>query len=231
MMSVKNFAERRLRLELVGREGIVGLPLTLSARMPTGHIAAQGAGTGLRMSVSALRTLLKQNVALHDRLHRYTSGLLAQSEQTAYRNNQHTVRTRLASLLLQIGDCASSDDFDITQSHLGALLVVRRAGLSNAASELRRRNLIGYSRGRISSLARARLQAASCGCNLRRKQERRDANDVCEESLRSTAGALNSLRNCKMRVPQVIMSKRRDSESFMRRVTNSVPGRSRYDLL
>lgn len=170
MISIQNSVEGRLYLELIGREGVVGLPLALIVRMPPNRTVAQMDGWGLRMRASALGVLLQQNVALHDRLHRYTFGLLAQSAQTVHCNSRHGVETRLASLLLQIGARAASDEFHVTQAHLGVLLGLRRAGVGEAASALRRRTLIRYARGRIAILGRQRLQAASCGCNLRRKQ-------------------------------------------------------------
>jgi len=47
---------------------------------------------------------------------------------------------------------------------LSKALGVRRAGVTDAAASLQRNGFIRYSRGGISILDRAGLQARSCGC-------------------------------------------------------------------
>jgi Crp-like helix-turn-helix domain len=59
---------------------------------------------------------------------------------------------------------AHSNRFHITQQFMSFILGVRREGVTTAAGMLRRRKLIGYSRGEITILDRSGLQAAACTC-------------------------------------------------------------------
>lgn len=50
----------------------------------------------------------------------------------------------------------------MTQETVARVLGVRRQGITQAALKLRKAGLIGYSRGRIVVLDRARLEAQAC---------------------------------------------------------------------
>jgi hypothetical protein len=47
---------------------------------------------------------------------------------------------------------------------MATLLGVRRVGITMAAVALQRRNIIEYSRGKITVLNRSALEAAACAC-------------------------------------------------------------------
>jgi CRP-like cAMP-binding protein len=68
-------------------------------------------------------------------------------------------------------DRVESDEFPLTQEFLAEMLVVRRPSVTVIAGALQRGGLIRYSRGKITVLDRAGLEAASCECYRVFKEE------------------------------------------------------------
>jgi hypothetical protein len=89
---------------------------------------------------------------------------MAQISQTAACNRFHSAEARLARWLLMTRERVGSDEFPMTHEFLAHMLGVRREGVTEAASALKRRKLIDYSRGKMQILEATRLQAASCSC-------------------------------------------------------------------
>ena len=61
-------------------------------------------------------------------------------------------------------DRVGTDRFALTQEYLALMLGARRAGISRAATRLRAAGVIRYTRGVITVVDRAALEAAACGC-------------------------------------------------------------------
>ena len=61
-------------------------------------------------------------------------------------------------------DRAATDTFELTQEFLAVMLSVRRASVNIVGNAFQKAGLIRYSRGKISILDRAGLEAASCEC-------------------------------------------------------------------
>lgn len=153
-----------LEMELVGNEGMVGVPLTLGVDVSPLRALVQGPGTALRIDAASFRRELEFSSALRGELHRYVCVLLAQLVQTAACIHFHGLDARLAHWLLMTHDRAHSNEFHLTHEILAQMLGVRRVGVTNAAGLLQKKKLISYSRGEITVLDRAGLEAASCGC-------------------------------------------------------------------
>ena len=156
----------RLALEvgMVGRDGMVGIPLALGVAHSPMRVLVQGAGTGLRMSRARFEAAMLRSPQLRKALLAYAGTLMAQIARTAACNRFHVVEARLARWLLMKRDRSSSAEFATTQEFLSSLLGVRRVGVSEAAATFQRRKLIEYSRGRIRIVDHAGLEAACCAC-------------------------------------------------------------------
>lgn len=61
-------------------------------------------------------------------------------------------------------DRVESDEFRLTHEFLAHMLGLRREGVTEAASALRQRKLISYTRGKIQILDARRLRTSSCSC-------------------------------------------------------------------
>jgi CRP-like cAMP-binding protein len=166
LVSLITLVDGHLGLEvgLVGSEGMLGLPLALGlARSPV-RALVQGSGTALRMTTPNFRREFAGDALLQRAILRYTSDLMVQITQTAACNRFHQVEARLARWLLMTRDRVRSNRFRLTQEMLGGMLGVLRVAVTKAAGELYSRKIINYSRGEISILDPAALEAAACAC-------------------------------------------------------------------
>jgi len=166
LVSLLTLVDDRMALEvgMVGREGMVGLPLALGAVDSPVRALVQGAGTAMRMTSARFSKEFRKSPRLRQGVHHYANALMAQVSQTAACNRFHVVVARLARWLLMTRDRVRSGEFRLTHEFLGHMLGVRRVGVTTAARALQRRKLIDYTRGSIRILDHKGLEAAACEC-------------------------------------------------------------------
>jgi CRP-like cAMP-binding protein len=166
LVSLLTSVDRRRTLEvgMVGNEGMAGMPFILGVGISGVRALVQGAGAALRMAAGPFRSEFDGTPALQQALYRYTFALMAQISQTAACNRFHETEQRLARWLLMTRDRLGTDEFALTQQFLAHMLGLRRAGVTQAASALKERGLIRYSRGKLRVLDATGLARASCSC-------------------------------------------------------------------
>jgi CRP-like cAMP-binding protein len=153
-----------IEVAVVGREGIVGVPLVLGRRRSLVRAVVQGSGNALFTTAQTFRDELARELTLRRTIDDYIHGLLAQLTQTAACNAFHPIEARCARALLMARDRLKSDELELTHQVLAQMLGVRRVGVTVAAGNLQRRGVIAYSRGRVVILDPKRLAEASCEC-------------------------------------------------------------------
>jgi CRP-like cAMP-binding protein len=159
---------------LIGREGMVGLPLVVGVDSSFSEAFVQGDGTALQMEAGAFLRAMDENHGLRTLMLRYSDAMNAQVTQTAACNGRHGLEQRLARWILMAHDRADGDHLQMTQEFLGLMLCVYRPSITVVASTLQRAGIIRYSRGHITVLDRSALEATACDCYgaVRRRFER-----------------------------------------------------------
>lgn len=156
--------QQPLGIAMIGNEGALGANLAPDIGTTRLRAVVHGAGTGLRIIASELRSLLPDCPALQSALRQYVYALTGQLLRTATCNSFHEVEMRLARWLLMTDDRTSAEQLPLTHQLLADMLGVKRSAVTIAAGKLQRKKLIDYSRGQISIVSRSGLENASCEC-------------------------------------------------------------------
>jgi hypothetical protein len=149
----------------VGREGAIG------GVVSNGHVPAYSTavvrvgGLFLRMKTSALEQAKQESLALRYWFARYSDCLMAQLFQTAACNATHTIRQRLAKLVLAGHARTGDQSFEMTQEQLASMLGVGRTFVSRVIGSMRQEGIIDSKRGRIIISDMPALRHQSCNCH------------------------------------------------------------------
>lgn len=151
-------------ISLVGKEGMVGLPVFLGGESTTSRAIVQIKGTAIKLNANVFKKEFNRGEELHRLLLLYTQALFTQASQNAACNRQHNIEERLARWLLTAQDCVMKNELHLTQEFISHMLGTRRSGVTVAAGTLQQAGMIRYSRGKISILDRKALDATACEC-------------------------------------------------------------------
>ena len=149
---------------VIGNEGVTGLAPFMADRGCAWEIMCRAGGDAWAVSAGALRSLAAARPGLMTRLLALTDLYQAQAAQAAACNALHPVPDRIARWILTANDLSPHETLFFRQEELAHLIGARRSTVSEAASQLRRRKVIAYSRGVIRIVDRPGLEAAACDC-------------------------------------------------------------------
>jgi CRP-like cAMP-binding protein len=154
----------RVEVGPIGREGTTGLPLFLGVATTPIDTVMQIPGESVRMSAQAFRAAVDRLPAFRRQLQRYTESTISSMGWWVACNRVHVIEQRLARWLLMCHDRVLGDEFYLTQEFLAQMMGVRRASVSEVASEFQEAGYIHYIRGVITIRDRQALEARTCQC-------------------------------------------------------------------
>ncbi len=149
---------------ITGHEGVIGVAAFLGGEGTPSQAVVQCAGSAFRMRASRINREFGSVGALAQLLLRYTQALVTQFGQTAVCNRHHQVEQQLCRLVLACLDRLPSDEVTMTQELMADILGVRREAVTQAAGKLEDAGLLRRSRGKLTALDRAGLEARACEC-------------------------------------------------------------------
>ncbi|WP_069085686.1 Crp/Fnr family transcriptional regulator [Pseudomonas sp. TCU-HL1] len=158
-------------ISVVGNEGMIGLAVFMGGESTPSRAIVQSAGHAYRLQGQRLKSEINRHGDLLQLMLRYTQALITQMAQTAVCNRHHSIDQQLCRWLLLSLDRLPSNHLTMTQELIANMLGVRREGVTDAAGKLQKLGVIEYSRGHITVLDRAKLEALSCECYAVVKKE------------------------------------------------------------
>ena len=155
---------RSVEVGIVGREGMVGMPLTVGLLRGTFRAIMQMSGHGVRVRSEVFQEILLCASTLQSELSRFALMHGMQVAQLAACNRLHEIEQRLARWLLMCQDRVDSAVLPLTHEFLAQMLGTGRPSVSLAAGALENAGLIDNLRGTVKILNRKNLEEAACEC-------------------------------------------------------------------
>ncbi len=162
VVTMKNGAT--VEVGVVGREGLVGLPILFGTQQLPTRTFMQIRGSGFRIKAQFLRAEFERSGKFRDNCGRYLQSHVVQISASAACNRVHNIDERLARWLLLCQDRTALALLPLTHEFLAQMLGTGRATVTLAAGILQRSKLIEYRRGKVEILNRKGLEGAACEC-------------------------------------------------------------------
>jgi len=160
-----------IEVATIGNEGVVGLSVLFAGNTSPNEVIVQIAGDALRMDADVLEQEAEKDSPFRRLLLRYNMAFLMQISQSVACNGLHPIQQRCCRWLLITLDRMESNVVPFTHEFLAIMLGVRRASVSDVLRPLHEQGLVNNSRGAITILDRQGLEALSCECYRKVRDE------------------------------------------------------------
>jgi CRP-like cAMP-binding protein len=146
-----------IEIGLVGKEGMVNLPVVLGEETSPTDVFVQIAGSGRRIAAAHLRAAMAESTAMRNLFLRCCNAFIMQVASTVLANGRATLPERLARWLLMASDRLDSPVLPLTHEFLSIMLGVRRSGVTLALRDFEKQELVSRKRALITILDREDL--------------------------------------------------------------------------
>ena len=148
----------------VGCEGVLGASALFGTERARHRAIVQFAGYAYRVPVRSARHAFGQSAAFRALALRVTELLLLQLSQNVFCKLAHIVEQQFCARLLLYADRTGGTCLELTHEQMAEALGSRRQGITEVARRLQARQVIAYSRGRMSLLDRDAAERHACLC-------------------------------------------------------------------
>jgi CRP-like cAMP-binding protein len=155
---------RTVETGMVGKDGLIGVPLAVGLSISQLRHVVQIGGEGYRFKLNQFRNRPKLTPHFQMALSRYAVVQGMEVAQSAAGNRLHELGQLLARWLLMASGRVDSSSLPLTHDFLAATLGTDRPSVSLAAKVLEKNRIIQYKRGEIKILSARRLRSFSCEC-------------------------------------------------------------------
>jgi CRP-like cAMP-binding protein len=152
----------QIEVGVIGREGLIGLPIILGRKASPHKTFMQVGGEALRIPAAVLAPAIETSSALRTCLLRYTHDFVLQLAETARANGRFKIQARLARWILMCQDRIDGDMIPLTHEFLGLMLGVRRAGVTEALAALEGQGVVRSAKSNILVTDRDGLETIAC---------------------------------------------------------------------
>jgi len=155
---------RGVETATIGREGAVGMSASGYVDPAFMRVVVQVEGEAHRVTAAEFEDMVDASVGFCSAVVRWREVLTRTALQAVACNAVHVVSRRAARWILTTHDRTGADRLPLTQEVLAEMLGVKRNAVNAVARRFQDDGLIEYSRGRVSVVDRAGLEAAACEC-------------------------------------------------------------------
>lgn len=157
---------RMVEVAITGREGAIGFSSLICSSRVANCTQVSQAGSAVKIEAQRFKKMLRIKPELAAVFSPHLDHYIRQISQRAICNMYHSVRERLCTWLLLVQDRCGKKTLKLTHEQIARILGVYRPSVTCIALEMRKSNLINYSRGGLSICDRRKMEDSACGCYL-----------------------------------------------------------------